>query len=470
MIVNSDALKWMKTQSDCSVDCIVTDPPYGLAFMGKKWDYQLPSIEIWTEALRICKPGSWLLAFRGSRTYHRLTCSIEDAGWEIRDCIMWMHGQGFPKGKGCLKPSYEPIVVARKKAPKPELNIDECRIQVDPHDMNHRPNASISNKGKNSCFKMGGHSVDALNSKGRWPANIILDEVAAELLDQQSGILKSTAGKKGGQGYHNCLGREDRPRLDANEIKGHNDSGGASRSRFFYCAKASSSERNRGLDKFYSAEYNLTEISEGLCEENMVQVQSLIKDISDLEIKSLNIGVYGKSILVKFPKDYLFTIKMVISKIIELKIWNSSTLLLTKEYIQDVFAEKMDGINHVQSAINISELTMKIGILQDRVTLHSIDVKSAILKLLLKIKNEENWKEAKNFHSTVKPLKLMEYLIKLVAPKDGVILDPFCGSGTTLVAAKKLGYEAIGIELEADYCEIARARVQATELQLEFDL
>ena len=84
-IIHSDCLEWLKIQPDNSIDCIITDPPYGLSFMGKKWDYELPSIEIWKECLRIAKPGAHLLSFGGSRTYHRLTCSIEDAGWQIRD-------------------------------------------------------------------------------------------------------------------------------------------------------------------------------------------------------------------------------------------------------------------------------------------------------------------------------------------------------------------------------------------------
>src|ERR1700727_2930406 len=97
MIIEGDCLDSMLTMESHSIDCILTDPPYGLKFMGKQWDYQIPSIDIWKEALRVCKPGSMMLAFGGTRTYHRLACSIEDAGWEIRDCLMWIYGSGFPK-------------------------------------------------------------------------------------------------------------------------------------------------------------------------------------------------------------------------------------------------------------------------------------------------------------------------------------------------------------------------------------
>src|SRR6266481_3529400 len=122
-ILNGDCLEVMRNMEPNSIDCIVTDPPYGLHFMGKDWDHGIPSKIFWEEALRISKPGSILLAFGGTRTHHRLTCAIEDAGWEVRDCLMWLFGSGFPKshnhfgfpGYGtALKPAYEPIIMAMK--------------------------------------------------------------------------------------------------------------------------------------------------------------------------------------------------------------------------------------------------------------------------------------------------------------------------------------------------------------------
>ena len=92
-----DCLEVMRTMADCSVDAVVTDPPYGLSFMGKRWDYDVPSVEIWAECLRVLKPGGHLLAFAGTRTQHRMACRIEDAGFEIRDLIMYCYGSGFPK-------------------------------------------------------------------------------------------------------------------------------------------------------------------------------------------------------------------------------------------------------------------------------------------------------------------------------------------------------------------------------------
>ena len=96
-LLHGDCLDKLKELEDNSIDAVVTDPPYGLSFMGKKWDYDVPKQEIWEECMRVLKPGGHLLAFAGSRTYHRMAVRVEDAGFEIRDQIMWLYGSGFPK-------------------------------------------------------------------------------------------------------------------------------------------------------------------------------------------------------------------------------------------------------------------------------------------------------------------------------------------------------------------------------------
>jgi len=107
IILQGDARYRMSAMEDNSVDAIITDPPYGLNFMGKKWDYDVPDVLLWKEAMRVLKPGGYLLSFAGTRTYHRMAVNIEDAGFEIRDMISWLYGSGFPKslniGKATLK-------------------------------------------------------------------------------------------------------------------------------------------------------------------------------------------------------------------------------------------------------------------------------------------------------------------------------------------------------------------------------
>ena len=247
-IYHGDLLDVLPQLPEASVDCTVTDPPYGLHFMEKGWDHDVPGPAYWQAIARVCKPGALLLAFGGTRTHHRLACAIEDAGWEIRDCLMWLHGQGFPKsldiskaldkaagavrevvgesrsidcvergytkvystkaensgfgtsrtfGLGipitapatpeaakwngwgtALKPAWEPIVLAMK-----------------PLDGTFARNAEM--------WGVAGMNIDACRigtseqSKGRWPTNLLLDEEAADMLNQQTGVLKSGVMKAG---------------------------------------------------------------------------------------------------------------------------------------------------------------------------------------------------------------------------------------------------------------------------------
>lgn len=306
-LIHGDCLDKLKELPDNSIDNIVTDPPYGISFMGKKWDYDVPSTDIWKECLRVLKPGGHLLSFSGSRTYHRMAVRIEDAGFEIRDQIMWIYGSGFPKGKSQLKPAHEPIVMARKPGPIQPLNIDDCRIGY----KDDKPK-SMSNERSNedSVWKTDSGFYDRTedwepNNTGRWPANIIFDEEAGQILDQQSGISKTTPN-------HNY--KHSKTETDSNTFTGRGtytpreDKGGAS--RFFYCPKASKKDRGE------------------------------------------------------------------------------------------------------------------------------------------------------NNHPTVKPTELMLYLIKLVTPKGGIVMDPFMGSGSTGKAAVRGGFNFIGIEREEEYINISKARIE----------
>jgi site-specific DNA-methyltransferase (adenine-specific) len=353
--------------------------------MGKKWDYDVPSVDIWKECLRVLKPGGHLLSFSGSRTYHRMAVRIEDAGFEIRDQIMWVYGSGFPKshniGKAvdklqgndrevigrkiqrvdgttrnkqpnggfmkdnvvtkdsdgyvdvtkpgspesekwegwgtALKPAHEPIVMARKpfKGNVAQnvlewgtggLNIDESRIG---------------------------------DENGRWPANIMFDEEAGQVLDEQSGISKGNKPGSIRKGTSNFLSNFE---TEQSERTGYNDLGGAS--RFFYCPKASKKDRDEGLNDFPDYDKYADTSSDTHSFSHMVKE--------------------GKQVLVK------------------------------------------------------------------------------------------------NNHPTVKPTDLMLYLIKLVTPKDGWVMDPFMGSGSTGKAAMRGGFDFIGIEKEEEYLKIAEARIE----------
>lgn len=258
-----DCLKILKSIEDCSIDSIVTDPPYGLSFMGKRWDYDVPSVEIWSECLRVLKPGGHLLSFAGTRTQHRMAVRIEDAGFEIRDMIAWVYGSGFPKSHNlkkdwqgwgtALKPALEPITVARKSLigtvaenvlthGTGALNIDGCRVGDD-------ANWSYPNgRGGN-----GWHGRESLaanlkepmaSTAGRWPANLIHDG-SEEVLAGFPVTGPARGGKHSGRsGTREQVGEYGYERV---EISRPIDDGGSA-ARFFYCAKASKRDRDEGLD------------------------------------------------------------------------------------------------------------------------------------------------------------------------------------------------------------------------------
>lgn len=264
-VISGDCLIEMAKLAPESFDSIVSDPPYGLKFMGKAWDHGVPGSPFWIEALRVTKPGAYMVAFGGTRTYHRLAVAIEDAGWEIRDCITWLYGSGFPKslnlgeGRGtALKPAWEPIILARKpfkgtvaanveRHATGALNIDGCRIAVE--DASYAKNAS-GDRGHTDSARASDFAMTAgkASDVGRWPANVVLDEDAAGVLDRaapDTGARTDATGE--GPGYqqrnlvYGAFASDHSP-------FGIDQRGGAS--RFFYTAKASRSEREEGLDEF----------------------------------------------------------------------------------------------------------------------------------------------------------------------------------------------------------------------------
>lgn len=370
---NLDVLPFM---ADNSVDSIVTDPPYELGFMGKKWDSTgiAYNVDLWRECLRVLKPGGHILSFGGSRTWHRMAVAIEDAGFELRDSIAWLYGSGFPKShnlKGkwqgwgtALKPAFEPVVVARKPLVGTVaanvlewgvggLNIDGSRIGRADGDNSSAGNRTATFGTQETVSGGDGSGGWSQNDAGRWPANIILDEYTAELLDEQSGFSKSSGVinrfKSGAKPFGGAVGEA------YESVQGVADSGGAS--RFFYVSKANKKDRNEGLD----------------------------------ELPSISAGV---------------------------------------------------GDTRPSGDFN-----QRLGT-QDKPA-----------------------QPKQNFHPTVKPTDLMRYLIKLVTPAGGVVLDPFTGSGSTGKAALLDGYKFIGIELTEEYLPIIEGRLKfaCEKAQLESD-
>jgi site-specific DNA-methyltransferase (adenine-specific) len=368
---HGDSREILKTLAEASVNL---ESPYGRSrigtgFMGMTWDGGdvAHDVSLWAECLRVAKPGAWLLAFGGTRTYHRLACAIEDAGWELRDSplrghmhqpedcpwlMAWGFGSGFPKshngewGGTALKPAWEPIVCARKppigtveanwrEHGTGALNIDACRIgdtvETWPATRSYAPGQMQP-----------GHTGETQNTgaapSGRWPANLIHDgspEVVALFPSEagQAAPVMSCNADKFRTAYGAFSGSPE-----AN-FAPHDQPGSAA--RFFYAAKTSREDRNEGCEHFAR--------------------------------KPLN--------------------------------WSSGT--------QNPGSFQAEGTDRTSP----------------------------------------------NFHPTVKPTDLMRYLCRLVTPKGGTVLDPFMGSGSTGKAAMLEGFNFIGVDLSAEYIEIARARI-----------
>lgn len=299
-----NCLDHLEFMPDNSVDSIVTDPPYGLSFMNKKWDYDVPSVEIWAECLRVMKPGGYLLSFAGTRTQHRMAVNIEDAGFEIRDMVSflydtnetaqaliesltqeqlklldatfgrdgmlaWTYGSGFPKSHNlegdwqgwgtALKPALEPITLARKPLNGTvaanvlahgtgALNIDGCRVDAGQGrplrilDAKDTSNNTYAGRMDGGSLA-GGSKAAGETTLGRWPANVIHDG-SDEVLAAFPANAGAAAPVKGTEDSAASTGSVTGKRA---RVKGafHADSGSAA--RFFYCAKASRKDRNEGL-------------------------------------------------------------------------------------------------------------------------------------------------------------------------------------------------------------------------------
>lgn len=382
MILNGNCLVELDKLPENSVDAIVTDPPYELNFMGKGWDNAGVSFskETWAKCMRVLKPGGYMLAFGGTRTYHRIACAIEDAGFEIRDCIMWLYGSGFPKSMNIglaidKKNGVESKVVGYADTTMPDFRdvgkkqkeisgINKLTFgQIENSERKETPIYEAQNKWKGwgtalkpsyepiivarKPFK--GSCVDNVIKYGVGGINIDECRVGDETISIHNAPAGSFAGGDPNRGSDTNSYRDSVGRFPANMILDNQD--GEDWRRYFYCAKASKKDRDEGLDEF--------------------------------EEKSAG-----------------------------------------------------ERTNRKEGSAGITAYAGATG-------------------------------KARNIHPTVKPTALMQYLVRLVAPKGATILDPFMGSGSTGKAVayenkeRNAGYKFIGIELDPEYCKIAEARIKA---------
>lgn len=491
-VFEDDCLEQMRIFGDDYFDSIVTDPPYGLSFMGKEWDHGVPGVHFWQECLRVAKPGAHLLAFGGTRTHHRLMVAIEDAGWEIRDTLGWIYGQGFPKsldvekttgnsnwsGWGtALKPAWEPIVLCRKPLDGTVannvltwgcggINVDGCRVEYssDADKASAIPQGRITTKvgafaGRTQDGKDAELNRDEWASKqtGRFPANLIhdgSDEVLSVFPDAKGQCAAITGNEPTANGFSGPVkfgGNKNRVSFPAPR----GDSGSAA--RFFYCAKASTSERNIGLNGTCTVKLNTkNNVYSGVCQKDVTTVAvQLLQKVTSESTGIWNIGESGESITARCLWGSLSITLMEINKIIELKTLHLLMHSLTNDTILDANSSTESGGSHAAIVENLKKWILTTTSGKMELARGASDV---ALQMLLQTSVKENWQNLTNTHSTVKPLALLQYLCRLITPPNGIILDPFAGSGSTGIAATREGFNSVLIEIDKDYAEIARAR------------
>lgn len=534
MILHGDCLQKLKELEDNSVDAVITDPPYGLSFMGKKWDYDVPSVEIWSECLRVLKPGGYLLAFAGTRTQHRMAVRIEDAGLEIRDMIMYVYGSGFPKSLNLHKALIKKCTCGNMEAY--ERAKQNTEPQVRPMS-NSNISETISNQPPKREVLQSELSEQDLQIQQSKPTENLWGEKS--LLERGDNNEKterelqgsnlpempervSTNGKK--RRVHNATQISDGSTLEQTIDE---DRSGAShrpqpkqqqdREPCAFCKQYGTQETRRFFEEtegFGTALKPACEpitvarkpISEKTIIDNFLKwgVGGINIDGSrvatnwkeerpeswfnsgksksgnptfDGNLKSLTDSTVGERLndAGRFPANFIHdgseevlelfpntVSKWGKSSGVDVKAENCSNMQigLDGEGIADR-TNKFTGDSGSASRFfycaksSKSERNMGLDVVEDvnkRPQGEAFGDGSAIT---------EHSERKGNFHPTVKPIKLMEYLVNLVSKQGHTVLDPFMGSGTTGMACKKLGRNFIGIEREEEYVKIAEARINA---------
>ena len=449
-----NCLDKLKELADNSIDSIVTDPPYELGFMGKSWDNTgiAFNVAIWQECMRVLKPGGHLLAFSGSRTYHRMAVAIEDAGFEIRDQIMWIYGSGFPKsldvskaidksttkaakqwtGWGtALKPAHEPIVLARKPLAEKTvaenvltystgaINIDATRVGTD--------GGLTGRVGYDGNGYMSGSAT--LEE---------LKELADKKLRTPNGELAETVYARYLKGLENKKEPIVTGRFPANLILSHNPDCQLIQEGSIEVTKEIGSKQDFRGDNFGRSDKTID--LERPVYSDTPEIYNCTEGCPFLEFPNTNKGtarigrVGGQNGLYEngHNPDHIGT-------------WYGDNGTAARFFYCAKASKKernggLDGLPNKEWRYDGAAIPER---------------------------NNRPFLPSKNNHPTVKPIALMSYLIKLITPPKGTVLDPFLGSGSTAVAAILEGFDWKGCELTEDYLPIIKGRVTWAKKQVK---
>ena len=411
-----DCREALKHLPDNSVDSVVTDPPYELGFMGKSWDSSGIAYDpaVWAECLRVLKPGGHILAFGGSRTWHRLAVAVEDAGFELRDSIAWIYGSGFPKSLDVSKAidkklGAEREVVATGYAYGMSKGQEAAGYRPADYESKQLSNEAITPEaqqweGWGTALKPAFEPVVV----GRKPFGKGVT-VAENVLAWGVGGLNIDGSRIGGESV--TINTFD---------NGAKPFGGASGEPF-------TSRQSQGR---WPANVILDEVTAGLLDEQ----SGVSKSPAPYTQKSESVGIYGAEKQHDRPSTH-----------------HGDTGGASR-FFYVAKASKRDRNE------GLEELEARVGENGNKWT--DQDYRRG---------DEAPMTARKNFHPTVKPTALMRYLIKLVTPPGGTVLDPFTGSGSTGKAALLDGFQFVGVELTEEYLPIIEGRLRWASEQVDDD-
>jgi site-specific DNA-methyltransferase (adenine-specific) len=392
---HGDCLEVLRSMPDCSVDSIVTDPPYGLSFMGKKWDYDVPSVDVWVECLRVLKPGGHLLAFAGTRTQHRMAVRIEDAGFEIRDMIAWVYGSGFPKSLDVSK-----AIDKRDAAEEQQARRYRFTEWV--------RSTGITSKQIDEATgtNMGGHYTTAASQ----PAIITREHLEAcrHLLGEVPEWVEKEADIRSVESKNFAEREVVGKRVGVDTTK-----------QSIACAVSA-----QGLEQSTKHEFNITAPS------------------TDAAKQWQGWGTALKPAL--------------------------EPITVARKPLVGTVAENV--LQHGTGAINVDGGRVEGGRWPANFIHDGSEEATDLLKDSARFfycAKASKADRGENHHPTVKPTDLMRYLCRLVTPPNGIVLDPFNGSGSTGCAAVLEGFQYIGIEREAEYIAISEKRIEARSKQVQ---
>ena len=456
-IINADCIEAMKAMPENSVDSIVTDPPYGLEFMGKEWDKGVPGMQFWAEMLKVLKPGGHLLSFGGSRTYHRMASAIEDAGFEIRDQIMWIYGSGFPKSLNIGKQvdkingkKTEEFIALGKYLKESRGETPQNQISKFFPSKTGRLTGCVSN------WELGMN----VPTKEQWiilKRELKLDDKFDYIIEREGAEREIIKSKRHGGGSSDIFPERNNKydSIGKSEWEGWGTALKPAHEPIVVARKPLS-ERTVALNV----------LKWGTAGLNIDASRIVTEEIKDKKHQGTGMGYHGgKGAMRHFGSGTSHSQGRF-----------PANIILDEAAGQMLDAQsgiiKKGGFQRGSKLTTSGKTdTRAYGVFKGGITAEprtELDNYGAS-RFFYCAKASKSERGASNNHPTVKPIKLMEYLIRLITPRGGTVLDPFTGSGTTLIAAKRLNFKYIGIEKEEEYVKIAEARLKAVVVQMRLE-